>query len=344
MNDTLLRQWHLLRALPRYPQKITAGELRDRVLASDFQATKRTIERDLDQLSKVFPITVDDRSKPYGWSWMKDAPSLSVPGLTTTQALAFAMIRQFLPSMLPGSLLEELKPYFRDAEACLATLPKGRGRRSWTEKVRIVPPTQPLLAPKPNAAIPHTLYEALLQGRQANVVYQKRGARGPVEYTIHPLGLIQRGAITYLACTLFHYTDVLLLAVHRVRSAALLDDPAACPDGFTLDTYIGGGAAHFGEGKKVRLRARFRRETADHLAETPLAPDQTMSVARNGWVAVSATVLDTPQLLWWLQGFGAQVQVLAPARLRKTIAEDVRALYRHYGPSPGKRGASGEPS
>lgn len=334
MNDTIRRQWHLLRLIPRYPQEITPGILTTKIQAAGFTTTKRTIERDLEHLSEGFPLTVDDRRKPHRWSWMKDAPSLSVPGLTTTQALAFAMIRQFLPSMLPGSLLEELKPYFRDAEACLATLPKGRGKRSWTEKVRIIPPTQPLLAPKQQADIPHTLYEALLQGRQANVVYQKRGAKGPVEYTIHPLGLIQRGRITYLACTLFHYEDVLLLAVHRVRSAVLLDDLATGPDGFNLDAYIGGGAAHFGEGRKIRLRARFRTETADHLAETPLSPDQTMSVARNGWVAISATVLETPQLLWWLQGFGAQVEVLGPARIRKAIAASVSALYRHYGASP----------
>ena len=330
MKETILRQWHLLKELPRSPQKITALDLTQRIGREGFPVDKRTIERDLQQLSRIFPIIVDDRSKPYGWSWSKDTRGVTIPGLTLTQALAFSMIKRFLSSLLPGSLLDELNPSFQDAEARLSELPKERGKPSWTDKIRMVPPTQPLIPAHNAADIQHTVYEALLQGQQVRVMYDKRGADAPAEFTVHPLGLVQRGPVMYLVCTLFHYQDVLLLALHRILSAVVLEAQVVYPPGFTLDDYVDSGALHFGQGRKVRLSARFKAEAAEHLYETPLAIDHKLEPEEGGWVRVSATVQDTPQLVWWLLGFGDQVEVLAPAALRKAIAGNVAGLYRLY--------------
>jgi WYL domain len=81
---------------------------------------------------------------------------------------------------------------------------------------------------------------------------------------------------------------------------------------------------------QTRCRADSTHKTADefnvkgdtypdHLRETPLSADQTITVQ---W---------TPQLEWWLLGFGAGVTVLAPAALRDKIAHtahSMAALYR----------------
>ena len=95
-HGTLQRQWRLLRLLPRYPTKLTASDLLNRLEGEGFETTKRTIERDLMSLSEIFPIFLDDREKPYGWSWQKNAPILDVPGLTAPQALAFALVQRIL--------------------------------------------------------------------------------------------------------------------------------------------------------------------------------------------------------------------------------------------------------
>jgi predicted DNA-binding transcriptional regulator YafY len=74
-QQSLLRQWHMLRMVPRAPARISAKELCERLCAADFPVAKRTVERDLKELSEVFPIAVDVRDKPYGWSWLRDASS-----------------------------------------------------------------------------------------------------------------------------------------------------------------------------------------------------------------------------------------------------------------------------
>ncbi len=331
-NQTILRQWRLLRLLPRFPRRITAGDLQRQLETEGHRTSKRTIERDLLALSEIFPISLDDREKPYGWSWQKNAPILDVPGLTAPQALAFALVQRFLAPLLPASTLDELKPYFKTAEQQLSTLPKGRGIPSWAGKVRVLQPAQALLPPAIKPEIQRLVYEALLNNRQLRIAYHRRGAVGPVEYETHPLGVVQRGPITYLVCTLFHYKDIRLLALHRILSAVSLDRPVEYPKDFDLDRYIASGALDFGSGEKIRLEAIFTNETAEHLHETPLSTDQKITPVDDARVKVVATVLDTPQLSWWLLGFGEQVEVLKPKHLRESFAATASAFSKLYRP------------
>ena len=329
-HDTLQRHWQMLRLLPSYPHKITVADLRSKLDGLGFGTTMRTIERDLDSLSAAFPIDVDPRSKPFGWSWKKDAPLLHVPGLTGPQALTFALVQRFLKPLLPASALKDLIPYFTAADGLLNTLPRGRGLPSWVNKVRVVPPTQPLIPPTVKTEVQEAVYEALLQGCQARLVYCKRGARVPTEYTVHPLGIIQRGPVTYLVCTLFHYPEVMLFALHRMLSALPLEDPVLYPKDFSLDRYIASGALEFGDGKRIRLEMLVDSDIAEHLEEVRLSADQRIRVLVSGKARVTATVNDTPQLTWWLLGFGAKVEVTKPKALRNSLAQTAAALARKY--------------
>jgi len=330
-HDTLSRQWQLLRLLPRHPRKVSASEIQQQLAHDGFETTKRTIERDLNGLSESFPILLDDRVKPFGWSWRKNAPALTVPGLTVPQALGFALIKRFLGALLPASTVTELEDQFDTAEKVLSALPKARGVPSWLGKVRVVPPNQPLLLPKINPRVQATVYEALLLNRQIQVAYHKRGAKAQVEYTVHPIAVVQRGPVTYLVCTLFGYDDVLLLVLHRVLSAVMLEDKSNYPEDFDLDKYLESGALNFGRGERVTLELIFARESAEHLYETPLSTDQEITPFDDARVRVTATVADSPQLTWWLLAFGDGVEVLKPADLRDKMARTGAALARLYG-------------
>lgn len=105
------------------------------------------------------------------------------------------------------------------------------------------------------------------------------------------------------------------------------------PVNFDLQSYIDGGALGFinQQGKKIALKARFTRSAAAHLWESPLAKDQTVTEEPGGWVVLQATVPDTDQLLWWLLGFGGQVEVLEPLELRNKIIKNLRRQGELYG-------------
>ena len=72
------------------------------------------------------------------------------------------------------------------------------------------------------------------------------------------------------------------------------------------------------------------RDAAEHLYETPVSADQVLRPQNKDYTKLIATVIDTPQLTWWLRGFGDAVEVLAPSRLRSAIASTALAMSRRY--------------
>ena len=333
-REVIQRQWHLLRELPRFPRTVTTGEIVRRLAANGICFTRRTVERDLVALSGTFPIMADERKKPYAWSWTKDAPAFSIPGLTNAQALALKLLEQRLEGQLPESITHELRPYFAAADAVLAVASQHSRLPAWIKKVRVVQPTQKLLPPKIDAGIQRTVYEALLTDRQLNLSYKKRAATVLSSYVVHPFGIIQRGPVTYLVCLqsdqVNRHRDPMQLAMHRIQSASLLEEPSIIPRGFDLGQYEDSGAAHFGQGGRIRLEVAFSEDAAKHLYEAPLNKDQCILPYGTGRVRVTATVADTPQLLWWLLGFGDQVEVLKPKVLRAQMVKIVHMMVKRY--------------
>ncbi len=328
-RDTLLRQWEMLQHIPRHPAKITATEIHDHLVGAGYVVTKRTVERDLEILSAPFPLQVDARSKPYGWSWKADASGLTVPGLSVSEALTFRLVEQHLRPLLPATVLKDLKPYFDLAATRLTE--SASGAQSWTAKVRVVAPTQTLKIPPIDAEIQRNLYDALLKNRQVKIRYQRPGEKTPVEYqAVDPLGLVQRGAVLYLVATVFGHADPFLLVLHRMKRVECLEVPAIRPRGFDLDAYIASGGMGFGGGGTIRLELLLDSDAAPYLAETPLSTDQRLTPARDGRTRVRATLPETEQLRWWILGFGEKAEVLKPAGLRRRMAATARGLAVRY--------------
>lgn len=329
--DTLIRHWHILQQIPRHPRKVTAGRIHS--FLQDTEAvstlTKRTIERDLHFLARLFPLECDG-CKPQGWCWRADAAVLDIPGMDLTAALTFRMVDEYLSRMLPQTCTTAIAPHLQRARAILGK-PGHGGLSDWPEKVRIVPRTQPLLPPTIDQQVLETVYGALLQNRRFKGVYKRHDEPGK-ELEINPLGLVFNDPVVYLVATCWDYADVRSFALHRFSSAELTETPATRLTGFSLQKFIDDGAFGFASdlGSTIRLKARFTCKAAAHLRESRLAEDQKISANKDGWVLVEATVADTPQLRWWLLAFGAQVEVIEPEELRREIISTISNLALLY--------------
>lgn len=331
MSETLLRQWEMLRSIPRAPAKVTVATLLAKLGAAGFKTTKRTVQRELNMLSNIFPLTSDDRSIPYGWSWASNAPAFDLPTMDGPTALTVRMIEQFIPSLLPPIIREQLAPQFARARAVLDGNP-GNALSHWANCVRVVPREMPLLPPKFNNDAVRVVYDALLDGRRFTADYRSRAAEidEVQSYEVSPLGLVARGTLLYLVCTLWNYQDIRQLALHRVVSATLSQKSVSKPHSFDLDRYIEQGEFQYPVGPTIQFKARFSRAAAAHLYETPISEDQVIESFDTDHVIVTATVKDTLQLEWWLSGLVTSVEVLQPLELRARIIEQIRDATQHY--------------
>jgi len=174
------------------------------------------------------------------------------------------------------------------------------------------------------------VYEALLMNKQLLVHYSPRGQEENKEYTINPLGLVLKDGLFYLICTLWDYSDFRLLVLHRILDCQIQDVPAIIPDGFNIDAYIASGELDFSVGNQIQLKVLFEASAAVHLGERPLSSDQTIEKQDDGRVLISATVIDSSELRWWLLGFGQLVEVVEPHPLRDDVSKIAKEMSAHY--------------
>lgn len=299
--STLHRQWHLLQRIPRQ-HWIGTVDLQHALQREGIDVTLRTIQRDLNALSRSFPLEANNLN-PQGWRWKKTAPAMDLPQMTASQALTFLMVEEHLRQLTPGSILDELKPYFDTARrVARAGAPRGS---HWVDKVRVVPATQPLIPPTIDPECLRTVQEALLSNRRLDLVYDSRSKQARVDATIDPLALVQRGPVLYLIASRDGADEIRRFAMHRVSKAWVREERVKKPAGFDLDQYLARGGMGFGNGGKMKkLKIVLSREAGEHLYESRLSEDQVIRELPDGRLEITATVADTPQLAWWVRGMG----------------------------------------
>lgn len=331
--STSYRHWLLLRIIPRYPRKIDTATIESLLDRQGISIHRRSIQRDLEKLSNIFPLSCDDREKPFGWSWSADAPAFDIPALSPPAALAYRMVADFMSDMFPSEIYNQLKQHFRCADSLLKQTDKET-LKEWPNKIRSIGRSQPLLPPQIKENVFSVVSDSLLEARRFQVSYLKRGEKETVSWTINPLGIVLHDRLITLVCTVGNYhqhKDVRQLQLHRITDAKQLEEPSLSPEGFSLDEYIAGGAFSYCiDESPIRLKAVFEEDAAIHLEETPLSADQQLTSCGDGNVLVEASVNDTRQLRWWLLGFGSRVEVLEPSALRNELKDHAVKMISRY--------------
>jgi len=318
----------LLKRIPRTGQ-VTARELCKELEDAGIKRDVRSIQRLMATLSKVFDITYDSGSKPYGYRWRTNSPVLSVSGLTPQESVIFELVRGHLKNLMPANLLSSMAPFFEEARRNLrAPGDEKKLDQQWLRKVRIVRESQPLIAPSVEPEILNGVTSALYRNHWLEIDY--RNARGSQTCDrVMPLGLAQQGPRLYLICRFNGYDNERALALHRLKSAQVTTLTFERPDDFDFDKYDSDGRFGFGYGERIQLKLRIDKIVGAYLLESPLSDDQQVTELPGSY-EITATVVESSQLVWWLMHFGARARVLAPASLVEQVRQEHAAAAAAY--------------
>lgn len=297
----------ILRRIPRHG-KTTIKEIHQQLNDAGYIRDRRSIERHIKELSSHFGIECDDRSRPYGFRWMKDAKGAALPILSEQESLLLALSEEYLRNILPVSLMKSMDGLFNQARYDLNEKKESQNRE-WLDKVRVIRETVPLIAAPIDDQVFEAVSEALYNNKLLKVEY--RNAKGKVSNAdVMPLGLAQQGPNLYLVCRFNGFSNERTLALHRIHTAVVSTFAFSRPPEFNLAKYDDDGRFGFGEGKRIKLTFQITRAAGAHLLETKLSTDQTVKELDN-MLEITATVIKSDQLEWWLLGFGENVQVIS---------------------------------
>lgn len=328
MNDTLMRQWAMLRAIPRHPRRIDAPTIHGRLRDLGMAVSLRTVQRDLNALAETFPLDFDE-SKPQGWCWRPGAGQLEIPSMDAHAALTFNLVEEYMQNLLPRSTLSHMAPWFDAAQGVASS--QASTVTKWRDKLRVIPHTLNKVPAPIDPEIQATIYNGLFAEKQIQVTYRAiTTGKEAKTYPVHPLGLVVMEQVVYLVCTVKDYQDARFLALHRIDAAELLDTTAVRPTTFDIDEFI---LREFGIrlGKEpIDLALRIRGVLAKYLAETPVSADQILTPIDDAWTRVEVKVQDTIQLRTWLRSLGPDAVVESPDFLRNQLNDEWRELVNLY--------------
>lgn len=184
-RSTLARQWELLKMLPSKGPGITTTELQNLLNDAGHTATKRTVERDLVELSRLFPLQCNNRGMPYGWHWMP-GKSAELPGITLSEALTLRLVEDSIRPLIPAFMLKALEPRFHLARQKLEAMSEENLSARWFDKVASVQPELTQIPPEVKADLLETIQQALLNDVQLNCRYYSAHKKQFHTFTLNP--------------------------------------------------------------------------------------------------------------------------------------------------------------
>ncbi|HML23001.1 MAG TPA: transcriptional regulator [Aggregatilinea sp.] len=126
--------------------------------------------------------------------------------------------------------------------------------------------------------------------------------------------------------------DPITLKLDRIHAVTPLQTHFERPSGKAITDYLEHTwGIWVGDGEPVRVKLRFDNRQHQRLQETRWHPTQESWVEPDGSIIWQARISEPQEMLPWIRGWGADVEVLEPDDLRQRIAADADATARLYG-------------
>lgn len=184
------------------------------------------------------------------------------------------------------------------------------------------------------------LVDSWQQQVAVRITYQALRALQPRSFTLHPYLFEPSlwGDGTYVIGFCEEMQKLTTFKVERIQRVTLTTQQFDIPDSISPDeTLQNTWNVWIGEGEPIEVRLRFSRDVARRVRETRWHPSEKRRDLSDGGVEWQATVDEPQEMLPWIRGWGADVEVLAPPELRTMLIEEISAMNDLYQINTGKK-------
>jgi predicted DNA-binding transcriptional regulator YafY len=320
--DQPIRQWTILKLLE------SNGRVTLRQIADALSETchERTLRRDLDVLGLVgFPIYSERENGKTVWK-LNDAYRRVPLPLTATELYALQCGMQLLAPLEGTFLTDAIQSLIQKINANLPL--KSRDYLALLQQtIQIGMP--PYKIYKAHRSLIDPIQRAIEMGRMIEIRYTPLRTGRPGARAVNPYRLWYYGGTLYLIGYCHERKDVRTFVIDRIASIRVTDRPFQIPFYFSIDDYFKDAFGIYrGEAEAVSLV--FEKKAALWVRERKWHQSQRITPLRGGKIQLDLRVAMTPELMQWVMGFGAQVEVITPVRLRRMVENEAWKVAGRY--------------
>ncbi|MBM3185951.1 MAG: WYL domain-containing protein, partial [Bacteroidetes bacterium] len=125
--------------------------------------------------------------------------------------------------------------------------------------------------------------------------------------------------------------DIITYALDRVQDPMLTEDEATFPDDFSPSSYFQdtiGITAYKGKTEKIRIKAN--KIAAKYIASQPFHKSQKLISEATEESIFELNILISEEFIRIILGYGGEIEVLEPKKLRNTISDRVKQMKDMY--------------
>ncbi len=294
-------------------------------LAEELQVSRRTVFRDLNMLEMArIPYYFDPEAGGYRISRHFFLPPVN---LTLAEALALLVLTGRLKSARNVPLFNHAA---RAAIKLESVLP-GEIRHhlgSVVEKLSLS------MGPLSNHAGVHELFDELVDAvakrHVCRIVYDSFFEKRKITTNIRPLRLLFMSRAWYLVAYSSKHRENRTFKLSRLVRLTMTEQIFEEPREFDLDDYFGRAWSMIPEGKLYKVHLHFEPMVAGNVSEVRWHATQRVEANDDGSIEFHATVDGLREITWWILGYGDQVKVVGPPKLRKAVREVARNVLQKY--------------
>jgi predicted DNA-binding transcriptional regulator YafY len=300
-----------------------------RELREELEVSRATLKRDLEYLRSRMktPIVYDREANGYRIERKRGEPArVEFPGLwfNAQEAAALLTMQHLLAELQPGLLRRHVAPLKERLRSLLESADHSFDEIQRRVKIlrlgRRAPPPKYF----------ESAASALLNRRQLQISYYARASGETTERAVSPQRLVCYRENWYLDAWCHLRADLRSFAVDGIRQAAVLDQPAKEISETRLDAALAEGYGIFSGEARAWAKLRFTPGRARWVAAEEWHPKQRTHVEADGSYVLEFPYSDDRELIGDILRHGAEVEVLAPAALRKKTAAAHAAAARRY--------------
>ena len=297
---------------------------RDRVTATElartFEVAKRTIYRDVAALNASGVPVVSAPGQGY---WLMDGYFLPPVSLSSDEAVMLVLGSEVMAQSFDAQYQEAAKSASRKVEALLS---QGVQKEVvyLRENIRFISPDSKVLSDVPGML--QGVRRAILEQKSLHLRYFKRagGYLGELtERTVDPHGLIHVNGVWMLSAYCHMREAMRMFRLERVRHITVLPETFVRQAGFSVHNL------HEPQAQTVTVDLLFDSEVAQWVRERPALQPSSYEDTPEG-LKVTIKVNHPDEILGWVLGWGAKVQVLGPESLRERLKEELEATLKTY--------------
>jgi predicted DNA-binding transcriptional regulator YafY len=304
---------------------LQAGHSSVETLAKMFGTSRRTIFRDLKELAAIgVPYHYDPKTAGYAVD-----PEFFLPPINLNLQEALSIL------LLVYRASDQLQLPFKNSALLAAlkienNLPTKIRRYCNTAMRSISTKVSPQALTGELDKTFALLQKAIAQKKKVSLRYHSFFEGKITDLQLCPYHLMYNHRAWYVIGLSNLHNSIRTFKLNRIKDATILNKCFLDGEKFDVNDYLGNAWSMIPKGKIYNVKLLFKPKVASNVTEVHWHHTQKATYQEDGSAIVEFRVDGLGEIIWWVLGYGDQVQVLAPKTLRDRIiqtAQNMLAIY-----------------